>query len=610
MKYLLGYIFLIVLFVSSTFALSCTPTSIERSIETGGTPISQIISCGNTHNYNVEIFKSGNFFSTTPASIIVENGTTKEFTVNFNQMNTEGKFSGYLFSSDGTTINIKVNVTSQVIPGDIIVFPTTKIVNIKQGQTKDQNIQVIVPVNYPNQIILQSVSFNPDLDVVRFGDLNLGILNPGQTISIPLIIDAKLVQTGSYNTQITILATDEDGQIPLPQVNMQVVVQIGTSPITNTTFSTRPECSLSSLEMNLNNSYVFSCGNIVENLEVNPQYNSFFEGKKAEYGAGNYVYTFKAKKLGATTFISTFTYKGSPIFESYSKEVRITTSGSSPVGGVTMDAVFYQGGIKKSLNNLNSGETVIMILDNKTRSLIDVNGRNIYLNGLLINSTFNLGADKNYELRVSAVGLGYLDLVLNFSAKEIPITISISPSKTEYEVGENIIFSTNPSNATILLGSTIISKNYTLNEAGNFTFTAKMENYLDAEITIKVITITNLISEKPGIEQKKGEELVFEFNKLVNYEVLYKKDAESESEIIKNGTSQVISFEVDKAGSWWLIVDGETKWEGEVKGGFSWYWYLIGGIILIIIIYFVLVKKTREEKEESGVMFAPKVGGE
>ena len=598
-----------VFLISNVSALNCVPSFINRAVEVGVIPSSQSVSCTNDKAYDVSIYKSGTFFSLNPSTITIANGSSSSFAVEFNQMNNEGNFAGFLYSSDGTILNINVNVSNPIVSGSIIIFPTAKIVNIKQGQTKDQSIQVIVPSNYPRQITLQSVSFNPDLDVARFGDLNLGVLNPGQTLNIPLIIDAIGVQTGSYQTQISILATDIEGQIPLSSVNLQIIVSVGVSPSTNATFSTRPDCSLSALELNRNNTYTFTCNNIVENLEVNPRYDEYLEGIMAEYGTNKYTYTFKAKKLGTTSFVATFTYKGSPIFEAFSKDIRITLSGVSPVSGVTMEANFYQGGVKKNLGDLKTGETIIMILDNETSSLIDINHVSLYLNGLGINSTFNLESDKDYELRASATGLGYLDLVLNFSATKTPISISLSPSQSIYNIGNQVNITTNPENASLLINDVIISSPYILNSEGNFTITAKKQGYLDSNVTIKVERTFGFSVSPDSTTFENGDEVYFEFNEETLWKVWYLKSIDDEWEILKNGTGITGSFDAGKKGTYTIKADDVEVWNmtREGKGWFGWWswWYLIGVIIVVGFVYWVFIRKS-EKGEESPLVFSPK----
>jgi len=612
MKIYLHIIISIILLIGNVFALTCTPDNILKEIVVGETPSTEIITCTNNNNYSINFIKSPeNFFYTNPSDITINNNSQDTFQILFNQIDEPGEYNGYLFSTDGSLINIKVNAIEQENEEpEVIVFPTSKIINIKQGEEKSQNIQIIVPANYPSKIKIESVSFNPDIDVVRFGDLNLGLLNPGATLNIPIVVDAKNVQTGTYITDISILATDSNGQVNLPKVHLQIIVSIGTTPVTNATFTQRPDCTLSSLELNLNNTFTFSCTNIVENLVVMPQYNEFLEGVKAEYGVGTYTYSFKAKKIGTTEFLALFTYRGSPIFEPFRKEIRITPSGSSSIGGTNLTVEFYQSGIKKSINDLESGETVILILDAKTKNIIDMTKAKIFLNGLITNSTFNLESEKVYELRISATELGYEDLVLNFSVKKKPIKITIKPSKVEYLVGEEINLSAEPEDATFLIGDVIIDNHHKLKRSGNITIVAKREGYEDSNITISVIENIQFVSSPLEDEIKKGNELYFELNNEADWEVLYKKNKDSETKTILNGTGKIINFRLSKSGIYWINANGKLLWSHEVKGFWDslfgsiklWH-FIVFGVILISLIYLFF---RGEKGKEEGLVFMPK----
>src|SRR4030042_2097331 len=193
MKNKILFLILSIFLLSMISAITCDKTSIIKNVLIGSTPSSEAITCTNSNSYNITILKSGDFFSTLPATnFVIINGSSQSFSVNFNQMNSVGNFVGSILSTDGTIIPINVNVTQQSAQEGVIVFPTSKVVNVKQGQNKQVVFQVIVPSDYSSSITIQSVSFNPEIsDLIHFGDLDLGVLNPGQTLNIPVILDAS-----------------------------------------------------------------------------------------------------------------------------------------------------------------------------------------------------------------------------------------------------------------------------------------------------------------------------------------------------------------------------------------------------------------------------------
>lgn len=582
-------------------AVTCDPLSLVNSYQKGN-QINSSIYCTNNGNISVTISKSGDYFEI-DQSVIGPSPSSKTIKVIFDKDASMGTHTGSINFNDGTTpIPILFNVEEQEIQNyGIIVFPTSKVVNIQQGQVKNQNIQIIVPSNYPRIITIQSVSTNPDLDILHFGDLDLGLLQPGQTLNIPIVIDARDVQTGTYNTQISILATDSQGQVSLPTSNFQAVVSVGVSPTTNDTFSTRPSCSLSSTELNRNSTYSLTCQNVIDNLEVVPQYNEYLEGVRVEYSSGVFIYTFKATQIGNTKFVATFNYKGAPIFEPYSQNIKITPSGTSPVAGTTMRVNFYQRGEKTNEENLVAGEVTLLVLDNVTSSTIE--DALIYLNGVEKDKNFTLGADKDYELIVSKIG--YLSSIMNLTVKSTPITITLNPNKEFYRVNEQINITTDPEDAILTLNDVIIENLHTFIQEGTLSLKASKQGYL---ITEKNITLKNIASVDACTpiydDWKKGTKVICDLDRSSEWEVY------GNGELKESGNSTRLEFKIDEEGTWEIKSEKESVLIKSVedKGILSWVWSMkwwilgIGGGL--VVLYFIFIREGTEK--ESGLVFSPK----
>lgn len=546
---LILFIFLL-LSINLVNALSCSTNQIVRNIQSGTTLNPETITCSNSNNFSINIFKSGSFFTTNPSSITIPLNSSQEIIINFDLLGI-GYYSGYLYSSDGLNIPIYVNITEKVIDtGGIIVFPTAKVVNVQQGAEKQQNIQVIVPSTFPRIITIQSVTQNPDLDILSFGDLDLGQIHPGQTLNLPLKISAKNVQTGTYSTQISILATDSKGQIQLPSVSMQIVVSVGINPITNGTF-TKPSCSLSATTFNTNGTYTLTCTNTVENIEIAPEYNEYLEGIKADYSAGIYTYTFKAVKQGNSRFVTKFLYKNSPIFSSFESEFKVTPSGTSSVGGIFLKPEFYQKGIKKELNDLMSENTVILAVDNMTDNL--VSPFKLFVDGIEYNSTsIDLKSDKNYNIRITSSG--YNDLIIgNLSIVQSQLSINIIPDKSEYSIGDVLNITSNVENVSVLVNNYITSNLYTINSDGNLTIEIKKENYRSANKTIYVRSNIFLSSCSPlKTDMEKGDTAICTLSENAKWSVLFN------NKNIASGESNKLEFKINDYGNY-LILANERR---------------------------------------------------
>lgn len=610
-KYLksIKFIFVIlslVFFISTISALTCSVSSINKNVNVGIIPTSESISCSNNNSYNVSIFKSGDFFSTTPSSIIISNNSNQTFSISFSAA-TEGARNGFIYSSDGLIIPINVTGTSQTYSSGIVIFPTSKVVNIQQGQTKSQNIQLIVPSTFSSSITVQSVSFNPDLDVVQFGDLNLGVVTPGQTLNIPLIINAENVQTGTYSTSISILATNTSGQISLPAVNLQVVVSIGVTTTTNETFSVKPSCSLSSLDMGVNGTYNFVCTNVVNNIKIVPSYNEYLEGISAVYTTGQYTYTFRAKKIGTSTFTATYQYEGTPIGESYSKDFKVTPSGNSSVGGVNLAVQFFQNGIERTISSLTSGETTIIALDNSSRNL--VSSFKIILNGEELNSSkVNFEVGKNYSLRISSYG--YNDLTFsNLSVSESQLPITLSPLKDFYYVGDQVNITSNE-NASFLLDGTIILSTtpYTFSSAGQFVLKSVKEGYTSSSmnITIKPMVSYNVITPTAFDKWKKGGSVSLKLTEDSSWSVEFIAVNTSSVIILNSGIGKDITFETKEYGSYEVKAgDKRVLYYSMTKSNFNlfdfsanWGYWVSGGVVILFIFIMIIRKKNGDSSEE------------
>src|SRR3990167_10205423 len=295
---------LAIFLISFVSAMTCSTNLIERNVVVGTNPESATVTCINA-NYSTTVNKIGNFFSLVPTNPFLSPANANEtIQINFNSGLTQNVYEGMIFFSDSSSpVTIKVNVSQPPQnPSGIIVFPTTKFINIKQGEQKPQNIQLIVPSNYGKILTIHSVTMNPEISLINFGDLNLGQVSPGQTLNLGFTVDAKDFQTGVYNTQINILATDNEGQVQLPLINVQILVSASLNPITNDTFAQKPVCSLSAVIMNVNNTYLFTCNNAVNNLDISPKYNEYFEGISSDLSSGIYSYKFKPIKYGTTKF--------------------------------------------------------------------------------------------------------------------------------------------------------------------------------------------------------------------------------------------------------------------------------------------------------------------
>ena len=520
--------------------------------------------------------------------------------------------SGFLFyGGQDTPVNIIVAEEEQVYEGDIS-FPSAKTFNVQQNQIYNKEIKLILPFNYPNSILIQTIEFSEETQILRWGDKEEGIsVNPGDVFSIPLIIDTTDAQSGDYPPIDVIVRYDDNGINQLKStVNIHVYESI--NPAGSDTFSTPPTCSLSATTFNLNNTYSFVCSGVVSNLQVEPQYSEYFEGKTVKVSSGLYKYEFIPLKYGETDFVAIFKYLDSPIFQPYKQTVRITSAGSL-VPGTSLKFIFTP-----KLDEATGDEEAFLIQlgDNKTGSLVQ--GPRMWVNAIELNSstgTFEYSFTPNTDYEVRGKAEGYEDIVQTINIKPQKIEIRITPG-----TGDTLTtFSINTSveNATIIIGEVDYFGSYLgLLPGGVNEIKAVKEGYKTEIINFTVEDRIRVVSF--GGEFKKGVDQNFTLNKNASWIVYHKKSMDDvERTEIAKGTGDLIFFLPEKKGVYVIEAEGTHIGTYEIPG-FSfknkwwifpaWVWFLIFVPIVIIIIILGIRKKMRssynqESQDGAGLSF-------
>lgn len=613
------FIFVFILSISFIAATNCNISAIDYT--QGDSTTSSMICTGSNTNGTITVL-AGNYVSLDSYSINGNGIDTKNFQISLNPPTTPGSYNSYIFFNDGLNIPINITIPSNTPQtGDLIVFPTSKVVTVQQGYEKTQNILITVPSNYPESVTIQSVDFNPGTETILFGDLNLGQIAPGQSVSIPIIFSGIDAQVGTYSTSLSVFAIGSSGQISIPNVNLQLQVTAGVSPVTNGTFSTRPSCSLTATTLNLNETQTFTCSNVVNNLKVSVKSNEYLEGLSADLASGIYTYRFRPIKFGVTDFVADFTYQESAIFIPFRAEVIISSSGSAN----------YDKSLKlaydKEIQNIKAGEEVIVqIVDNVSNSLVDnpelyINSRQINNTGKSFYFTFDSGVD--YEIR--AISQGYNDYVGTFRLEEQEINLFITPEKLEYYVNEEINVTVRPNNVSLKLDGTIVFPGKViLGKIGNMTLLVEKEGYETMQYNFSVINLVSYTQMTPELK-KWGKNVAVDLllEQEANWEVFFQEwDAKNNyyktGKTIASGSGDEVSFKIPEEGMIIIKTEGQSIIEQNLvtEGGWSKFkaWFtnhLLLGIVLVIltivIIYFLFI---RSPTKSSGPMFetTPQIG--
>lgn len=590
-------LFLMLSLISLTSAsVVCNPNQVDITFIRGATSPSETINCNNDGNESVDLSTTGQYFSLQTAQIPAS--TAIDIVIDFDSSAPLGiHFGSILFSDNSPVVPIFIEVEEEPLgSGNIIIFPTTQRITVQQGKEKTQVILLSVPNNYPESISIQSISFNPLLDTIVAGDLNLGIINPGTTFRIPIIYSGVGAQTGQYVTTLDIFATNSSGRIPLPSVNLELQVTSGINP-GGTSPLTRPSCSIDAVIMNLNETYTLTCSNVDVNIDVGTPYNEFFKGISSDRTAGIYTYRFTPIKFGITNFIASFFFGHSRMFNPFIQKVTISSTGAG-LPGTDLKLTFTP----PLSEAVNGEEIIIQIVDNKTNSLII--DSELYINSIRINPeinsnsfTFAFETGRTYQMR--AVATGYSDLIQDIEISTNPVEININPSSGNEDTDFNI---TTDSNATLYIdGSQVDNPYFGKISSGIIEISAFADGFGTTYINL---TVDEVLKVRQASQWEKNTIQTFTLNENATWEVLFQKNTDSDLEVLHSGDGSHIEFTPKKKGTYRIKSGGNDLFVGEIKGWdgeiftFMWYWW-VGIIGLVGVARVVVLKRSVDTSLEA-----------
>lgn len=514
--------------------------------------------------------------------------------------------------------NVVVESSSQTPSGcNIDIFPLT-LSNVKliQGESKQRTISLSVPLCYPSYVRVNGVILSNDEKPIQIGELNLGNVQAGGSLNIPIIMDAiSNVAGGNYQDILQFLIYDKDGnKINVQSVSISVLVTQGINPLDSISLADLPVCSLNSINLNLNNSYKMTCSLVNSNIEIRTitDYN-YIQGISVTDTTGQYIYEYKTKREGLTTIGAEFLYHGGNIGSPFLQEVKISSSGNPPISGTSLNFVWYQNNVQRQLSELINGETKIQVIDDKTKNILTSDKYLLYLNGDIINDTFTLESGKPYDLRAHSVTGDYIDKVINFTLSPQNITINAPESVTS---GATFTITTVPENASILIDEYLMSYPYSISSVGMHLIRASKEGYLTSTKNITVTEASLVTSVTPPENTKLGKEITVDFSQSVSWYVRYVKNITSgeDSDNFAEGIGTQASFKPKKAGTYNVYTNNNLahSFIFESSGNWftnNWIWILIGVLIVGVICYFIFFS-SRSPSGESGAGFTLSQGGD
>ena len=590
-------IFLIGFISASTTTLITSPNSFNVNPGDSGNVVisySTIAGAGDSAANGVVLTGSPKFISYSGGSISYSENTT-----------TNGTFSvSYSIPSNqeqGTVVN------SIVVDG-LALDLTFNIQSLTGCKLNPSLVSYAQTVQFGTEFEIPKITFNPkncqgELSIST-AYISGGVTTPeGQkpvfikSVSqkeIILGVDTKGLGSATYDTKLTVTAF---GETFTDISTIKIITTGGTSTIGNFTAETLPTCSITGNDLTLNQTYSMVCTNLQPDVTIMPKIdNDYIKGVGVDISSNQYVWNFRARQIGATTINAEFFFRGAPVGDLFSQNVKITPGGAI-TGSINLDFIFYQEGKSVKIDELSAGETIVQVVDNSTRSL--VSSYNLLLNGINTNNTIKLESDKEYELR--ATSPGYLDLVKTLEVSRLPIIITINPQKDFYYVGEQIEIQTNP-NATLTLDEVSITNQHTLYSAGNKTIKALAQGYLSSEKNITILSQIYIVAQNKELNDwKKGDDISLQLSDNSSWTVYYKETDTSEPVAIATGSGKVVNFKISDLGTYQinsgdLLIHQQKIEKKGIMNWFSnnWYWVLLG-IALIIGGYFLFKDRGDDE---------------
>src|SRR3990167_845620 len=597
------FLFLFTFLLSGINALvKCQPQTISQTFTQNILSTSQTL-CSNDGNQSVTISQIGTDFNLSDSSI-GSSPSQKTLIISYNPSASIGLHSGSITFSDGSPsvpIAFQVNAPTQSSSCSIDVFPLSLTgIKIQQGETKIRTVTLSNPSCFSSSITINSVALSTDEKPLQLGELSTGILQPGQSIRIPIEINAVGVSTGAYSDTLQFLIYNSSGNnINVPSTSISVLVTSGINPITNFSITQLPTCSLNAAELGLNNNtYSMTCTKNNPNIFIKPIIdNSYITGISVDETSSQYIYNFKAKKIGVTEIRAEFIYSNAVIGEPFSQSIKISNTGNSPTPGTVLNLRFFQNGQEKGVNDLNSVDTIIQVIDNNSRGVVGDGVFNsaykLYYGGLqMSNNSLFLEPNKIYSIRATASG--YNEAVFNISVTNTPIPFTLDPSKSQYNSGETITITSSIANVSYLINDVIMIFPYTLS-VGEFIIKAQKIGYTDSIQNISVIDGIFIIAGEK--EYEKGDEGVYQLNKNSSWVVFFNGTQ------INSGVGNIVSFEIKKAGTYDIQADGVSVKQLSVIDSSFWSglpgWGKGGIIVLGIgILFFVGAKYWKKGSDD------------
>ena len=329
MKYLLFFIFAVMMSFSVSASITCSPSFINYDIHEEQTPSSTSITCFlqgiNQTNLTTKIDASNSIQLSYNLPIQFDSSNmARNFDINFNQK-PKGNYKSFLVFTDGTIININYNVSAKPAPQcQINPSLVSYYQSVQQGTTLNLPKIIFSPTNCDGSLSLSASTVTMQGGIVTTSGQRPVYIGSIESNGINLVVDTNgLATQQTYTSTLTIQSFGKTFTIPF-----NIVVTAGVTPATNFSINNLPQCSLTNNILNLNSTYRLICNNMQPDITVQPSIdNLYLIGVGLESSVSTYTWSFQPIKFGNTRITANFFYRNAPVGQPFTQDVNIQSTG-------------------------------------------------------------------------------------------------------------------------------------------------------------------------------------------------------------------------------------------------------------------------------------------
>jgi len=558
---------------------------------------SQILTIQNNDSVNESITilpvgSSASFFSLSNTSLQLSVNATAVVNVSVIN-NPNGFLTGefvFLSSSNQIIVPNSINITSSggSVGQELSVIPTMHSVYLTTSDNTYNSINTITN-NGNNTINIQNVVLEPESNFISLGSFNLQPLSPGQSETIPVVINPQQATPGVYTGNLAIFGVDSQGNYLNSTVSYSVTIQ-GASSYTGNANSTIQIPAFTPV----NTPFNILIANLQPSETVSVLFNPM-EGVSCNPSATSYSNGFWSTQCVIVNS-GIYNVQVTIFYTNKNANVPINSWNQDLLVGLNSNDLSF-----KFTPPFNPGQTsIIQLVDNSTGNVVFSNAQ-FTINGNNSGNTINPTPGKQYT--ICALLSGQNNICTTLNTPLLPMVITASPSQPSEGQAVTLTATSNgnPIQPVFYLNGAPLQGNTFTASIGTEVITAQLDGYNQGSLTITPTPIVNNLQSYPY-----GSNIQLTVTPASNWTVLYAPNSEVQPTIIASGYSNQIQLNNTQAGSYTIQTNGQTIGSFTVSNPSildlipSWGYDLIAGFFIMVLLLVIWIFfKGREEKRKN-----------